>query len=249
MSQIRLYAIVSVLIISLISLLWIFTLWIKVEKLKKILIYLVSFSAWWLLWDAFIHLLPEIVEENWFTIRTSFFVLSGILFGLITEKIIHRNHCHMPITKTHIHPFALMNLIWDIVHNFIDWLIIWASYLVNIPVWITTTIAVLLHEIPQEIWDFGVLIHWWFSRKKALLVNFLTALTAILWVIIALSLSSYGENLTKFLVPFAAWSFIYIAWSDLIPELHKENKLWQWLLQILFFLLWIALMSLLIFLE
>jgi len=249
MSQIRLYSIISVLIISLISLIGIFTLWIKVEKLKKILIYLVSFSAWWLLWDAFIHLLPEIVEENWFTIQISFFVLSWILFGLITEKIIHRNHCHMPITKTHIHPFAYMNLVWDIVHNFIDWLIIWASYLISIPTWIATSMAVLLHEIPQEIWDFGVLIHWWFSKKKALLVNFLTALTAILWVIIALSLSNYWENLTKFLVPFAAWSFIYIAWSDLIPELHKENKLPQWLLQILCFLLWIGLMSLLIFLE
>ncbi len=249
MSQIRIYAIISVLLISLISLIGIFTLWMKVEKLKKILIYLVSFSAWWLLWDAFIHLLPEVVQENGFTIQTSFFVLAWILFGLITEKIIHRNHCHMPITKTHIHPFALMNLIWDIVHNFIDWLIIWASYLISIPTWIATSIAVLLHEIPQEIWDFGVLIHWWFSKKKALLVNFLTALTAILWVIIALSLSRYNYQLVQFLIPFAAWSFVYIAWSDLIPELHKENKLPQWLLQILFFLLWIGLMSLLIFLE
>lgn len=249
MQNIRLYSIISVLVISLVSLIWILTLWIKVEKLKKILIYLVSFSAWWLLWDAFIHLLPELVEENWFTIWTSLFILSWILFWLITEKIIHRNHCHMPITKDHIHPFAYMNLIWDIVHNFIDWLIIWASYLISIPVWIATTIAVLLHEIPQEIWDFGVLIHWWFSRKKALLVNFLTALTAILWVVIALSLSNYSEGLTKFLVPFAAWSFIYIAWSDLIPELHKESKFKQSLLQIIFFLLWIWLMSLLLLLE
>lgn len=249
MTQVRLYSILSVLAISLISLVGIFTLWIKVENLKKILIYLISFSAWWLLGDAFIHLLPEVVQENWFTLQTSFFVLSWILFGLITEKVIHRNHCHMPITKTHVHPFALMNLIWDTVHNFIDWLIIGASYLISIPTWIATTIAVLLHEIPQEIGDFGVLIHWWFTRKQALLVNFLTALTAVLWVIIALSLSNYSLQLTQFLIPFAAWSFIYIAWSDLIPELHKENKLGQGLLQILCFLFWIWLMSLLIFLE
>ncbi|MCF7835460.1 ZIP family metal transporter [Candidatus Gracilibacteria bacterium] len=249
MQNIRLYSITSVLIVSLISLIGILTLGIKTKKLKKILIYLVSFSAGGLLGDAFIHLLPEIVEENGFTIWTSFFILSGILFGLITEKIIHRNHCHMPITKDHVHPFAYMNLIGDIVHNFIDGLIIGASYLVSLPVGIATTIAVLLHEIPQEIGDFGVLIHGGFSRKKALLVNFLTALTSIIGVIIALSLSSYGENLTKFLIPFAAGSFIYIAGSDLIPELHKETKLKQGLIQILFFLFGIGLMSLLIILE
>ncbi|MFZ2150725.1 MAG: ZIP family metal transporter [Candidatus Absconditicoccaceae bacterium] len=221
----------------------------KVEKLKKTLIYLVSFSAGGLLGDAFIHLLPEVVEDNGFTILTSFFVLSGILFGLITEKVIHRNHCHMPITKTHIHPFAYMNLVGDIVHNFIDGLIIGASYLISIPTGIATSIAVLLHEIPQEIGDFGVLIHGGFSKKRALLVNFLTALTAIVGVVIALSLSQYSSQLVQFLIPFAAGSFIYIAGSDLIPELHKENKLLQGLLQILCFLLGIGLMSLLIFLE
>ena len=249
MTSIRFYSILSVFIISLVSLIWVFTLWIKTEKLKKIVIYLVSFSAWWLLWDAFLHLLPEIVEENWFTLQISFFILLWIIFGLITEKIIHRNHCHMPITKDHVHHFAYMNLIWDIVHNFIDWLIIWASFLVSIPFWIATSIAVLLHEIPQEIWDFGVLIHWWFTKKKALIINFLVALTSIIWVIIALSLYKYSHQLTYFLIPFAAWSFIYIASTDLIPELHKQNKTKESLLQILFFLIWIWLMSLLMFLE
>jgi len=256
MSNIRLYSTISVLIVSLISLVWIITLGVRIEKLKKILLYLVSFSAWALFGDVFIHLLPQTVKENGFTILTAIFIMSWILFGLITEKIIHRNHCHMPITKTHIHPFAIMNLVWDIVHNFIDGLIIWASYLLSIPVGIATTLAVILHEIPQEIWDFGVLIHGWFSRKKALLVNFLTALTSIIWLIIALILNNFSNNLTLpagrlvwFLIPFAAGSFIYIAWSDLIPELHKENKIWQTLIQLLFFLLGIGIMSLLLILE
>ena len=242
MWQIRLYAIWSTLIISLIALIWIIFLWFQQEKLKKIVIYLVSFSAWALLGDVFLHLLPEMVEA-WFTLKTSIFMLGGILFGLVTEKVIHRNHCHMPITKTHIHHFAIMNLIGDFVHNIIDGLIIWASYLVSIPVGIATTAAILFHEIPQEIGDFWVLVHGWFSKKKALIINLLTWLSAIIWVIIALLISNHVENLTSFLIPFAAGSFIYIAGADLIPELHKENKFWQASLQILFFLIGIWIMS------
>lgn len=245
MVQIRLYAIWSTFIVSLVALIGIIFLWFHQEKLKKIVIYLVSFSAGALLGDVFIHLLPEIAEEG-FSLQTSFFVLGGILFGLITEKIIHRNHCHMPITKHHVHHFAIMNLVWDFVHNIIDWLIIWASYLINIPVGIATTIAVLLHEIPQEIWDFGVLIHGWMSKKRALFLNFLTWLSAIIWVIIALLINNYTNNITSFLIPFAAGSFIYIAGSDLIPELHKENKIGQASLQILSFMLGIGIMMLLL---
>lgn len=242
MWQIRLYAIWSTLIISLIALIWIIFLGFQQEKLKKIVIYLVSFSAWALLGDVFLHLLPEMVE-TWFTLKTSIFMLGGILFGLVTEKVIHRNHCHMPITKTHIHHFAIMNLIGDFVHNIIDGLIIWASYLVSIPVGIATTAAILFHEIPQEIGDFWVLVHGWFSKKKALIINLLTWLSAIIWVIIALLISNYVVNLTSFLIPFAAGSFIYIAGADLIPELHKENKFWQASLQILFFLIGIGIMA------
>lgn len=242
MTEIRIYALLSSLIISLISLIGIMFLGLKQVKLKKIVIYLVSFSAWALLGDVFLHLLPEMIEV-WFSIKSSFYILWGIVFGLVAEKIVHRNHCHMPITKTHIHHFAVMNLIWDFVHNIIDWLIIGASYLVSIPVGMASTIAILFHEIPQEIGDFGVLIHWWFSKKKALMVNLLTWFSAIIWVIIALLISKYVDNITGFLIPFAAGSFIYIAGADLIPELHKENKFWQALLQIIFFLFGIWIMS------
>ncbi len=245
MSNIRLYAIGSTLLISLVALIGIIFLGFHQEKLKKIVIYLVSFSAGALLGDVFIHLLPEIAEEG-FSLQTSLFILAGILFWLITEKIIHRNHCHMPITKDHVHHFAIMNLVGDFVHNIIDGLIIGASYLISIPVGIATTLAVLLHEIPQEIWDFGVLIHGGMSKKKALLLNFLTGLSAIIGVIIALLINNYTHNITSFLIPFAAGSFIYIAGADLIPELHKENKTWQALLQIFSFLIGIGIMMLLL---
>lgn len=243
------YALVSVLIVSVIALIGIVTLWLRLSLLKKIVLLMVSFSAGALLGDVFFHLLPGIIHTTWRSITVSLRILGGIVFGLITEKVIRRNHCHMPITKQHTHPFALMNLVWDMVHNLIDGLIIGASYLVSIPVGIATTLAVILHEIPQEIWDFGVLIHGWFSRRKALLLNFFTALTAVIGVIIAFLLYRYTDNMVTILVPFAAGTFIYIAGSDLIPELHKENTLAHSIPQIIFFLLGIWIMSALLFLE
>lgn len=186
---------------------------------------MVSFSTGGLFGGAFIHLLPEITEQaGGFTIQISFYVLAGILFSFVVEKFIHWRHCHHPdhIHKD-VHSFAYMNLFGDAVHNFIDGLIIGASYLVNIPVGIATTVAVILHEIPQEIGDFGVLLHGGFTKKKAIIFNFLTALTAVVGTIIALIIGQYSEHLTIFLVPFAAGSFIYIAGADLIPELHKET--------------------------
>ena len=248
MSQVRLYSLISVFIVSLVSLVGILTLWINIEKLKKIVIVFVSFSAGALFGDVFIHLFPEMIVGGNRTARTPIFIMAGIFFGLITEKVIHRNHCHMPITKTHVHPFAIMNLVWDTVHNMIDGLIIWASYLVSIPVGIATSIAVLFHEIPQEIGDFGVLIHGGFTKKRALMINFLTALSAFVGVILAIILWNYVSGLTTFLIPFAAGSFIYIAGSDLIPELHKHNRLSQIVGQLIFFLLGIGVMMCLLFL-
>lgn len=244
-----LYALISVIVVSVVALVGIVTLWLRLSLLKRIVLWLVSFSAGALLGDVFFHLLPEVIGPSWLPLSASLWILWWILFGLITEKVIRRNHCHMPVTKHHTHPIAIMNLIWDIVHNLIDGLIIGASYLVSIPVGLATTIAVVLHEIPQEIWDFGVLIHWWFSRRKALLLNFLTALTAVLGVVIAFILYRYTADMVAALIPFAAWTFIYIAGSDLIPELHKENTLAHSIPQIIFFLLGIWIMSTLLFLE
>ena len=243
------YSLVSILIISCVSLIGIVTLWISTEKLKKILIYFIAFSAGTLMWDAFLHLLWETVEEYWYTESIALYILWGILLWFIIEKIINWNHCHLPITKEHQHPFAQMNLVGDMVHNFIDWLVVASAFLLSIPVWIATALAVLLHEIPQEIWDFGVLIHWWYTKVKALKLNFLSALTAFVGVLLALLLQRYVENISEFLMPFSAWLFIYIAWTDLIPELHKHPKVSQSLLQALCFVLWIWVMLLLLLVD
>ena len=155
----------------------------------------------------------------------------------------------MPITKTHVHPFAYMNLIGDSLHNFIDGLIVAGSYLISIPAGIATTIAVIFHEIPQEIGDFGVLVHGGFSKGRAIFLNFITALTAILGAVFALVLSNYISNIEGYLISLAIGGFLYIAGSDLIPELHKETKISVSLIQILTFVLGIIVMMALLLLE
>jgi len=248
--NIWLYSIFSVFLVSLISFSGALTLSIKKEKLKDFLIYFVSFSAGALLGDVFIHLLPEVIDEYNHPISLIFiYVLFGILSSFILEKIICWRHCHLPITKNHVHNFAWMNLWGDFFHNFIDGLTIAASFLLNIPAGIATTLAVVFHEIPQEIGDFGVLLHGGFKVKKALFLNFLTALSAFFGIIVVLLLNNKIEHLTLFLVPFAAGNFIYIASSDLIPELHKETKMKKGLIQIMTFILGVGVMYGLLFFE
>ncbi len=251
MNEVWLYTLLSVLVVSIVSFVGVVTLSLNARKLKTILIYLISFSAGALLGDAFIHLLPEVVETSGFSVQISLLILAGILVFFILEKVIHWQHCHMPIDEgEHVHPFAYTNLIGDGMHNFIDGLIIGASYLVSIPTGLATTLAVVLHEIPQEIGDFGVLIHGGFSKGKALFLNFLSGVTAIFGAIIALVLANSVEGITSILVPLAAGGFIYIASADLIPELHKHSdKFGRSFLQLLAFILGIGVMLALLLLE
>lgn len=249
MNEIWLYSLLSVFIVSLISFIGVATLGMGTEKLKKMLIYFISFSAGALMGDVFMHLLPEAVEEYGFGLNMSGTILLGIFVSFVLEKVIHWRHCHMPHEKGHVHSFAYMNLFGDGLHNFVDGLVIAASYIVSIPVGVATTLAVLFHEIPQEIGDFGVLLHGGFSKSKALLLNFASALMAVLGAVIALWLSGIAGATVAFLVPFAAGSFIYIAGSDLIPELHKNTTMKTSILQALTFLLGILVMAVLLLLE
>jgi zinc and cadmium transporter len=245
-----LYAIISVLIVSIISLVGVFTLSIRVEKLNKFLIFMVSFSAGALFGDVFLHLLPELAKDSGFTFFTSISILSGIIFSFIVEGVIHWRHCHTISDDTHNHRLAAMNLVGDGVHNFIDGITIGASYLISIPVGIATTVAVIFHEIPQEIGDFGILLHSGYSKSKALLLNFAVGAVSILGVLLSLLLAKSIPALTTFLIPFAAGNFIYVAGSDLIPELHKdEPRAWRIIGKLAIFILGIAVMAALLLLE
>ena len=215
-------SLLSVCGVSLLSLLGLSTFVIGKKTLQKLLIFFVSLAAGAMFGDVFIHLLPEIAHTNGFTLSISLTFIAGILFSFIIEKLINWNHNHGHDCKdTNERAFTYMILYGDSVHNFIDGLVIGSSYLLSPATGLATTIAVVLHEIPHEIGDFGALLHGGFSRRKALVMNFLSALTAILGTISALLLFQYMKAIEVYLLSFAAANFIYIAGSDLIPELHK----------------------------
>ena len=245
MTNVWLYAIGSVLVVSLVSFAGVLFVAMDEKRLKKMLLFLVSFAAGALLGGAFLHLLPESVEHG---VRPSvpIFILCGIFGFFILEKIICWRHCHIPTSEEHPHPVGLMNLVGDGFHNLIDGMIIAGSYLVNPALGISTTMAVILHEIPQEIGDFGILVHAGYSIRRALMFNFLSALTAVLGAILVLSIGLKSEAVSRFLVPFTIGGFVYIATADLIPELKKETNLKKSSLQLLFLVLGAGVMALLL---
>jgi len=244
------YATVSVFLVSVISLIGILTISIREDKLKKIIYILVSLAVGGLLGDALIHLIPEAFEESGNSLKASLFILGGVLCFFVMEKFLRWRHEHYSEQSDNkIHPIGYMTLLADALHNFVDGLLIGASYLVSLPIGITTTIAVILHEIPQEIGDFGVLLHAGFSKRKALWVNYLTATTAVIGTILALFIGSKVSDLSNLIVSFAAGGFLYLAGSDLVPELHKENTISKSLVQFISILLGIGLMVLMTFLE
>ena len=235
------YIITSTFLISLASLIGVFTISIKEKILSKFLLLFISLSAGALMGGAFLHLLPEASEKLNNKNLYPIVLFSFVLFFLI-EKLLHWRHCHKK--NCDVHTFGYINLFGDAVHNFIDGLVIAATFLIDIKLGIITSFAIALHEIPQEVGDFGVLLYSGFSRQKALFANFLVALTAVFGGILGYFFSFQIENMTSYLLPSAAGGFIYIAASDLMPEIRKETSLRKSLLSFSIFLLGIAIMYL-----
>ena len=228
----------SVTVVSLVAFIGILFIGLNEAFLRRILMALVGFASGSLIGGAFIHLLPESLEETGQVIF--YYVIVGIVFFFIMEKFLYWRHCHEG--KCPIHIFAYLNLIGDGVHNFIDGMIIAASFILSYDLGIATTLAVIFHEIPQEIGDFGVLIYGGIGKRKALAYNFVSALAAIVGALITYHLA-YIQGLEQFLVPFAAGGFIYIAATDLMPELHKKYGAKESLIQLAAILTGIGLMS------
>jgi len=198
---------------------------------------------------VFIHIIPHITEEHGFTVQIGLYFLLGLVIFFIVEKFIHWHHCHHVSHDHKIKPMAYTNLIGDGFHNLLDGVIIASSFMVSVPVGIATTIAVILHEIPQEIGDFGVLIYAGFKTKTALIFNFLSALLAVVGAALAILLAGQIEGVEVIMLAIAGGGFVYIAGSDLIPELHKECKWCNSLYQLLMLILGIALMLALTLIE
>jgi zinc and cadmium transporter len=243
------YTIISVVIISAVSLISVITLSLGREQLKKITLFLVSFAVGGLFGDAFIHLLPQAFREAHSGLATSLFVVLGILIFFVLEKFLRWRHCHIDVEESHHHPVVTMNIVSDGIHNFIDGVLVAASYSVSIPIGITTSIAVVLHEIPQEIADFGVLVHGGMSVRRALFVNFLCALTAVAGAIVFLLVGPYIKGFSTALVPITAGGFLYIAGSDLIPELQHDVKIKNSLIQFVCIIFGVAIMALMLLVE
>jgi zinc and cadmium transporter len=213
----------STFLVSLVSLVGIFTLTIKGNLLQKLLFCLVGFSAGALIGSAFLHILPESLEHNPSSAVFSCLIL-GIVIFFIMERVLHWRHCHEE-GNCKTHAFTYLTLVGDGCHNFIDGLVIAASFMVSLPLGATTTLAVILHEIPQELSDFAILVYGGFSKQKALLCNFASALLAVAGALCGYFINQHIRGFQDFILPLTAGGFIYIATSDLIPELHKERSL------------------------
>lgn len=204
--------------VSLISLAGILTLILREKTLEKSLIILVAFSAGALMGGAFLHLIPETIEIG--DGLTFEYVLIGFIVFFLIEKVLRWRHCHE--SGCEVHSFALMNLFGDSVHNFLDGLAIAAGFTAGVETGISVTMAIIFHEIPQEIGDFAVLIFGGFRKITALAVNFISAITAVVGGVVGFLMSGHPLFL-PFLLPFTAGGFIYVSASDLLPEIIREE--------------------------
>jgi zinc and cadmium transporter len=245
------YALFSTLIVSLVSLIGIFTIKINEKTLQKSLMPMIAFAAGALFGDVFIHIIPEIFKNDSTSPNSqSLMILLGIIIFFVIEKFLQWRHCHeLPDQHHHPHPVGMMTTIGDAIHNFTDGIMIGASFIISIPVGIATTLAVIFHEIPQEIGNFATLIQAGYTRRKALIYNFISALTAFLGVFLVFSLGNNVTNISDLILPIIAGSFIYIAGSDLVPILHTSNRAKDAAFQLSALSAGVLVMYLLIFLD
>ncbi len=212
--------ILSTLVLSLLSLTGVAVLYVNKKFLHSNLLLLVALSAGTLMGSAFFHLIPEAATGLNLNNVNRFVVIAFVGFFL-TEKLLQWHHHHE--YEDEKHTVGYLNLIGDSFHNLLDGLIIAASFYTSVHLGLTTLLAVILHEIPQEIGDFGVLIHSGFSKNKAILANLLVSLTSLIGGIVGYLWVGFATNLSPVVNALAAGGFIYMAASDLLPEIRKED--------------------------
>lgn len=233
-------ALLSVLAIALASLAGALTLSLGRARLERTIFLLVAFAVGAMLGGALLHLIPESYEALGGGPQTGLLVLAGVLSFFVLEKFLHWRHQHgapeaIEGATGHVHhghhhgpdaaaPFALVNIVGSVAHNLIDGAIVAAAYLVSIQTGIVTTLAVMLHEIPQEIGNFGVLVYGGYPPRRALLYNFAAGMAGVVGAVLVLVLGSQVEGLADYLLPITAGAFLYIAGSDLIPELNRRHS-------------------------
>ncbi len=235
-----LYIIIATVIDGLAALVGALTLSLKKDAFDKVMMVLVAFSAGALIAGAFFHIMPESLEKGVEPVHLFIIVIFGFVVFFIFEKFLFWHHCHNE--ECSVHPYTYLILFGDGIHNFIDGLIIAASFLIDIGFGIITTFVIISHELPQELGDFAVLVHGGMKVKKALTYNFLSQLTAVLGGIVGFFIGRSIETFVPFILPFAAGGFIYIGASDLIPQLHDEKSMKKSIFSFVLFVVGVLLM-------
>jgi len=256
------YALGSVSLVALASLAGAATLSLGPDRLQRLLFLLVAFAVGAMLGGALLHLIPESYEELGGGPRTGLFVLGGVVAFFVLEKFLHWQHQHgapeaIEGATGHVHhhghshgdPLATMSIVGTIAHHLIDGAVVAAAYSVSIEAGLVTTLGVMAHEVPQQIGNFGVLVYAGLPPKRALGLNFLAGLATIPGALAVLAFG--GEGLQQWLLPITAGAFLYVAGSDLIPELNRRHSYpaTKAIGQLVMILLGIGLMGALLLLE
>ncbi len=252
------YGLLAVVIVSLVSLVGGYVFFLSKEKSAKIIPYLVSLAIGALIGDSLLHLLPEAYADSSSVGLFAISLIAGFGFFYLLENVLHWHHSHDGNEEGHSHGKHVGGMITaaDGLHNLIDGMIIALGFLVSVEVGIATTLAVVMHEIPQEISDMGLLMYAGWSRVKALVVNFLTGCTAIIGflVVFLLDARSYGDMIDSalpYLLAVAGGGFLYIAIIDLIPEVKRGDAVYggSFLRHVMVMVLGFAIMAALLLLE
>lgn len=225
--EIWVYAITASLAVSSVAFSGVFTLFMSDNQLKRFVPFLVSLAVGVLLGDAFIHLIPDAAVRLNSVTEIGLFTSVGIVLFFLIEKVVRWRHDHdLPSVKQEaVSPSARMNLIGDAVHNFVDGMLIAGSFYSSPALGVTTTLAIIIHEIPQEIGDVGSLIFGGYTPRRAIWLNFLCTLPCVLGVVATLVFGVLFEGALVYLLPLAAGGFIYIAVSDFMPMLHYRTAM------------------------
>ena len=209
-------------LVGLVSLVGLALLPLREKLLDKIMFFVMSFAIGAIFAAAFFDLLPEALGK--LGSKTVFAAtLAGILCFFLLERIVRWHHGHH-VNHEHEKPFAQLILVGDALHNFFDGIAISAAFLTSLPVGVSTTFAIIMHEIPHELSNYTLLLYGGFSREKALFYNFLSALIALVGAALFYYLSTIVSDLEALGIAFTAGTFIYIAGTDLVPELHNEEN-------------------------
>ena len=233
------WIIVGGALMSAIAMVGSLTLVLKPATLERLLLPLVAFAAGSLIGGAFFHMIPAAIDANANTLGISVAMVTGFTVFFVLEQVLHWHHCHRAQSDCK-KPLTYLILIGDALHNFLGGLAIAGTFLIDVRLGITSWLAAAAHEVPQELGDFGVLVHGGWSKRRALLFNVLSGLTFLLGGLLAYGLS-FQMNVS-WLIPFAAGNFLYIGASDLVPEVNKHDDHKANAVHLLAFVLGVALL-------